>query len=237
MKLLKINDDFKDEQILKWDDLNNDIIFRKYLVKENSKIKLQKDQIGILFMEGKVYDLIEDEGMYLVCDVKNKNGLYEEWNDLIIRNTENEPLEIIIMNRKIIKHNKYFVTEPIEYIEYGKNESKEYYIKFNGNFDFYIENPKVFLSRVIGLRSHFSKQEIIEQIRKFVIESIKIGMEELSKGYKLSLEEVQTKSKELEIKLEKNDADQKLLEYGIRVTYFDIEDLEIVNKKKKFFKK
>ena len=115
-------------------------------------------------------------------------------------------------------------------------KSSEIYIKLEGFYDFRIEDTLKFLSKVIGLRNHFSKQELIEKIRKYIISSIEKGINEISEEYKLNIDTLVQKSKELEVKLKQNEYDVKLLEYGIKLLYFDVKDFEVSKKKFKFFK-
>lgn len=85
----------------------------------------------------------------------------------------------------------------------------------------------MFFSRVYGVREHYSKLELIEQIRKNAINSIKEGINELSNEYKLSIELVKTKTSELEIKVKENEYDLKLKMRGIKITYFELSELDI----------
>ena len=78
-----------------------------------------------------------------------------------------------------------------------------------------------------GVREHYSKLELIEQIRNNAINSIKEGINELSNEYKLSIELVKTKTSELEIKVKENDYDLKLKMRGIKITYFELSELDI----------
>lgn len=85
----------------------------------------------------------------------------------------------------------------------------------------------MFFSRVYGVREHYSKLELIEQIRKNAIGSIEEGINELSNEYKLSIELVKTKTSELEIKVKENEYDLKLKMRGISITYFELTELDI----------
>ena len=85
----------------------------------------------------------------------------------------------------------------------------------------------MFFSRVYGVREHYSKLELIEQIRKTTISSIEEGLNELSNEYKLSIELVKTKTSELEIKVKENEYDLKLKMRGITITYFELSELDI----------
>lgn len=237
MKFTKVKDNDIDVNV-ECNELNNDILFRKYNVKENNIVLLKENQFLILSEKGQVLDIEESAGKFKIEEGKSdKNEFFKEWENVNIQKSEKEPLNVIFLNRKIIRRNKYFIDEPIKYIEHNEKDKKIYYIKISGNYDFDIVDPKRFLGRVIGLRNHFSKQELIEQIRKYALQSIEKGINELSQEYKLNIDTIKTKSKELEIKLSKNESDDKLLEYGVKLTYFDIENLEFSEKKfRKFFK-
>lgn len=236
MKFEKIQ--MNNKNFLECNELDNDVLFRRYPIKYNDEILVKENQFVLLIEKGDVLDVEEKSGMYRIEEGSSqKNDFSKIWGNLKIKKSEDTPLSVIFLNRRIIRKNKYFIAEPIKYIEYDKNDEKEYYIKIKGCFDFHIIDPKMFINKVIGLRNHFSKQELIEQIRKYVVSSIEKGIKELSEEYKLDINTIQTKSKELQIKLSQNDSDEKLLEYGIKLNYFDIDEVEIVEKKKNFFKR
>ena len=86
----------------------------------------------------------------------------------------------------------------------------------------------MFFSRVFGVRDHYSKLELLEQIRVQAVNSIQEGINELSNEYKLSMELVKTKTSELEIKVKENEYDIKLKMRGIKITYFELTDIDIV---------
>ena len=89
---------------------------------------------------------------------------------------------------------------------------------------------------MIGLRSIYTKQELVERIRKYVLNSIEEGINEISREYKLDVNYLPENSKKLEVKLKQNKYDEKLSEYGVKITYFDITKLEVTKRKKfKFF--
>lgn len=236
MKFTKIQK--TEKNVLECNEINNDLLFRKYSVKYNDAIFVKENQFIILIENGKILDIEENEGIYLIEEGSStKNGFSETWGKIIIKKSENIPLSVVFLNRRIIRKNKYFIDEPIKYIEYDENGEKEFYIKLRGSFDFFIKYPIMFINKVIGLRNHYSKQELIEQIRKYVVKSIEDGIKELSEKYKLDIDTIQKKSKELKIKLSENDSDKKILEYGIKLNYFDIDKVEITEKKRTIFKR
>jgi membrane protease subunit (stomatin/prohibitin family) len=224
-------------KVIKCNDLNNDIIFMKYDVVLGDVIELDDNQYVVLIEKGTVYDAKENSGLYIVMNeiIDSDEDVKEEWKDLKIRKTDNDGLCVVFLNKNLIEHNKYIINDPIKYIDWKDGNSREVYIKVEGFYDFKIEDPKKLLSQVIGLRAHFSKQELIEKIRKFIINSIEKGINEVSEEYKLDIDNLVSESKKLGIEINQNEYDEKLLEYGVKITYFDISNFEISKKKNKIF--
>ena len=217
-------------------EFNNDILFKKYEI-NNNIIKVNKNQLVCLIEKGRILDYKDTQGEYIVENNKLPEKYDKPWNSFIIRDAETQSLCAVFFNKSIITNNKYIINDPIKYVNWKNGEEKEIYIKINGTYNFKIQDSAKFLSKAIGLSSIYVKQELIERIRGFVLNSIQIGINELSKEYKLDIDTLYSKSKELEIKLKQNEYDVKLLEYGIKLTYFDITNFEITKKKKKFLKK
>lgn len=238
IKLVSLLENKVDKKIIKCNNLSNDMIFMKYDVILGDIIEVSDSQYVVLIEKGIVYDTVDKSGQYIVMNeiIDSDKDIKDEWKDLKIRKTENNGLCVVFLNKNLIKHNKYIINDPIKYVDWKDGSSKEIYIKVEGFFDFKIEDPKKLLSKIIGIRNHFSKQELIERIRRFVVNSIEKGINELSEEYKLDIKTLETKSKELEIKLKQNEYDEKLLEYGVKLTYFDISHLEIAKRKFKIFK-
>ena len=232
-KFLNFSNYSKNLKLIECENLSNDLLFVKYDVSENDLIKLNNNQNIILVEKGKVLDIKEEKGIYEIKEIQEENNVFDE---LIIQKAENENLCVIFLNKSEIIHNKYIIDNPIRYIDWKNGESSEIYIKLEGFYDFRIEDTLKFLSKVIGLRNHFSKQELIEKIRKYIISSIEKGINEISEEYKLNIDTLVQKSKELEVKLKQNEYDVKLLEYGIKLLYFDVKKKKNKKKKFKFFK-
>lgn len=237
IKLVNLSQKQDDKKVIKCNKLNNNMIFMKYDVALGDIIEITDKQDVVLIEKGIVYDAKDNAGQYIVINeiIDSDEDEKEKWKDLKIRKTDNSGLCVVFLNKEVIDHNRYIIKNPIKYIDWNDGTSKDVYIKVEGFYDFKIEEPKRLLSQVIGLRAHFSKQELIERIRKFVVNSIEKGINEISEEYKLNIESLETKSKELEIKLKQNEYDKKLLEYGVKLTYFDIDHLEITQKKFKIF--
>lgn len=227
-KLIKISN-YENSNCIECNELTNDILIIKYSVNVNDIIKVKENQFVCMIEKGKLLDATSVSGVYQIIETEEK--VLEEYNDSSIRKTENEKLCVIFVNNNIIENNKYYIKEPIEYIDWTyPDEPLMTKIKGEGIFSFQIIDSMKFLKNmVIGLRNHYSKQELIEQIRNYIVNSIINGINEVSNEYKININEICEKSKDMEIKLSTNIYDEKLLEKGIKITFFDIEKLEIDN--------
>jgi len=235
MKLIKLEEALS-KNIIECKDLNNDIIFRKYNISEGNIIKVENNQIVCMSEKGRVLDIKEESGKYKVQNIDETDEEFDKkWKDLIIRKSEEEDLCIIFFNKNVIRHNKYFISDPIKYKNWKDEKEVEIFINLEGYYDFKIIDPKMLLSKIIGLRRYFTKQELIEKVRKYIVSSIEEGINEISEEYKLDIDTLTQNSDKLEVKLKQNEYDRKLEEYGIKLTYFDIKKFEITKKKFKFF--
>lgn len=236
-KFATLPEEYVSEKILKCDSLSNDMIFMKYDVNIDDVIVVKENEYAVLIEKGMVYDVKSEPGRFIILNeiIDSDIDIKDNWKDLKIRKSDDNTLCVVFLNKNLIKHNKYYINDPIKYKSWNEKDYYEMYIKLEGSYDFFIQDPKKMLSKVIGLRNHYSKQELIERIRKYVISSIEKGINELSEEYKLDIETLTQKSKELEIKLKQNEYDNKLLEYGVKITYFDIESFELAKKKFKIF--
>lgn len=236
MKLMFLQKENSDKKVIESKHLSNDTIFKKYNVSENDIIRIKQNEIVLLIKKGKLLDIKEDVGEYyvdnpIIIDKKTAHEL----KDVKIRKSENEKLCVLFINVGTLPNNKYIFNDPIQYIDWKNGESSKIYIKLEGLYDFKIENPKKFIGQVIGLRNIYTKQELIERIRKYVLNSIEEGINEISREYKLDVNYLPEHSKKLEIKLKQNKYDEKLSEYGVKITYFNITKLEVTKKKFKIF--
>lgn len=152
----------------------------------------------------------------------------ERWKGFKSPKKDDSGFCILIFNMKEIEGNSFHIDKPIKYTDWTKKDPVQAQFTCKGKFNFKIDDPALFFSRVYGVRDHYSKLELIEQIRKNAINSIQEGITELSEEYKLSIELVKTKTSELEIKVKENSYDLKLKMRGIKITYFELTDLDIV---------
>lgn len=227
-KLIKTSN-YKKYNCIECNELTNDTLIIKYSVNVDDVIKVKENQFVCMVEKGKLLDTANEIGEYKITETSEE--FIDEYKDTSIRKTEEENLCVVFVNNSIIENNKYYIKEPIEYIDWTyPDEPLIVKIKGEGIFSFQIVDSIRFLKNmVIGLRNHYSKQELIEQIRNYIVNSIIKGINEVSNEYKININEICEKSKDFEIKLSTNIYDEKLLEKGIKITFFDIEKLEIDN--------
>jgi membrane protease subunit (stomatin/prohibitin family) len=198
---------------------------------ENKRpVMLKEGQYAILYKAGKVHDAIHKKGLYEIeasKQAKTRKEM-EKWREFVPPKKDDSELCIIVFNMKEITQNNFYIDKPIEYIDWSKDKPIKARFTCKGKFNFKIEDPFLFFSRVFGVRDHYSKLELIEQIRKQAVSSIQEGINELSSEYKLSMELVKTKTSELEIKVNENEYDLKLKMRGIKITYFELTEIDII---------
>lgn len=242
MKFIKIQK--TNSKILECRDLNNDVLVRRVNTEiyNHMHVRILKNQYAILIESGRVIAVCDKAGDYEIdFDLKDDSNRLKMWCEYNDEKTKDLPLSIVFINLKEIKENKFYFKKPIEYVDwtnchYDENLKQKVPLKTefvgDGKFNFIIENPVLFLNSILGIREHYTKQELMEQIRKIVVNSIKLGINELGEEYKLSIQLVKNKSNELEIRVSQNDYDEKLAKRGIKITYFEITNFEEVNKTK-----
>ena len=160
-------------------ELNNDILIRKVLLGNKKFIFVKENQFVVFYGFGKILDIADEKGLYEVKKGESKNDL-SSWN-FIIQKAEDESNGVLFVNVSEIKNNKFYMKNLINYTDWTYEEEPfESKIRVQGIFNFKIIKPENFIKIVIGLRDHYSKPELLEQIRVFILKSIEEGIKELS---------------------------------------------------------
>ena len=230
---LKKNDnlnikDIDEKSIIKSVDLNNDILIRKLFVQDKKYVEIKKDECVICYSHGKICDVEDKKGLYEIVEgnVSSDKDL-SSW-DFMIQKAEEEEDGILFVNVSEIKNNKFYIRNPITYTDWTyDDEPFESKVRLEGVFNFKIIKPENFMKIVIGLRNHYSKPELLEQIRIYILKSIEEGIKELSEVHKVDISTFVNKIHELKIKVAQNSYDDKLLSKGIKITFFDIDKIDL----------
>ena len=190
MYLRKIEDlnekDINKELLLEVDRLDNDTLIRKILVGNKKYVEIKENQYVVFYGFGKIFDVEEECGLYEIVEGKSNKDL-SDW-DFVIQKAENEENGLLFINFSEIKNNKFYIRNPITYTDWTyENEPLESKLRLEGVFNFKIIKPNNFIKIVIGLREHYSKPELLEQIRIYIVKSIEEGIKELSEVHKIDI--------------------------------------------------
>lgn len=232
---LKKNDnlniqDIDEKLIIKSIDLNNDILIRKILIEDKKYVEIKNDEYVICYSHGKICDVEDKKGLYEIVNGNENNSSDKDLSswDFMIQKAEEEEDGILFVNVSEIKNNKFYIRNPITYTDWTyDDEPFESKVKLEGVFNFKIIKPENFMKIVIGLRDHYSKPELLEQIRIYILKSIEEGIKELSEVHKVDISTFVNKIHELKIKVAQNSYDDKLLSKGIKITFFDIDKIDL----------
>ena len=230
MYLRKIEDlnenDINKELLIEVDKLDNDTLIRKILIGNKKYVEIKENQYVVFYGFGKIFDVEEERGLYEIVEGKSNKDL-SDW-DFVIQKAENEEDGLLFINFSEIKNNKFYIRNPITYTDWTyENEPLESKLRLEGVFNFKIIKPDNFIKIVIGLREHYSKPELLEQVRIYILKSIEEGIKELSEVHKIDINTFVNKIHDLKIKVSQNNYDDKLLSKGIKVTFFDIDKVEL----------
>lgn len=207
MRFSNTYEDDEEYEIIECTKLNNDIlIYKKELDKiQPYVIKLKGNQYAVLFEEGQVLDIVNEEGIYTLKN-EPSSTFPEDLNDYQIKDNK-DSLCILFFNTDIITDNKFYIKKrPIKKI-YGE-----------GNFDFQIKSPLKLFNKVITIRTYYSKEELLEQIRERISKIVTNVIKEHKDEYELYEQYIDSS-----VNIFK--------EYGIKIVNSNIKDIQF---KKKF---
>ena len=232
MYLKEIKSIYNLEKVIRVDNLSNDILIRKVVLDNQKYLEISEEQVVVFYENGKIIDVVYKKGIYEISEGDTYRDLIL-WNFEIQKAEENES-GFLFINLAEIVNNKFFIRNPITYTDWSYEEEPfESKVKLEGVFNFKIVAPEKFLRIVIGLRENYSKPELLEQIRIYILKSIEEGTKELSEKFKIDINTLVNKAEEINVKVSQNEYDAKLLSKGIKVTYFDIKNVDTDDNTKK----
>ncbi len=186
--------------------LDNNILMEKQLLDENQHyvVKLKEAQSAILFEKGQVYDIVKEEGIYSIHLGPN-TSFPEDLLDYQIKENQDK-LCVIFLNRNLITNNKFYIPKKYRNNFYGE-----------GEFEFQIENPIKLFNKVIEVRSFYSREELLEQVRERISKIATEVIKKQGNEYFIN-EEIIVSSRNI------------LNEYGIKIMGADIKNIHFKKK-------
>lgn len=181
--------------------LDNNILLEKQFLDENQHylVKLKENQCAILFEKGQVYDIVKEEGMYSIHLGPNMS-FPEDLLEYQVKENQDK-LCVIFLNRNLITNNKFYIPKKHKNNFYGE-----------GEFEFQIVNPVKLFNKVIEIRSFYSREELLEQVRERIS--------------KIAIEVIKRQENEYFINEEIIVSSRNVLnEYGIKIMGADIKNI------------
>lgn len=186
--------------------LDNNILMEKQTLDKNQHyvVKLKEAEYAILFEKGQIYDMIKEEGMYML-NLENNHNLSEDIEDYHVKDNQ-DCLCVIFFNQNIIMKNKFYIPKKHKNNFFGE-----------GEFAFQIENPIKLFNKVIQIRKLYSREELLEQIRERLAKVVTAVIKQYQDEYKINEEIICSSVNIFE-------------EYGIKIIAADLKNIQFKKK-------
>lgn len=206
MRFSNVFEDDEEYNIIECTKLDNNILVYKQKLDENQHyvVKLKQNQYAVLFEKGQILDAINEEGIYTIR-VEPNTSFPEDFNDYVVKNNDDK-LCLIFFNLKIINGNKFYIKKKHRSDFYGE-----------GIFDFQIEKPIKLFNKVIQVRSYYSREELLEQIREKISKVVTSVIKNQPEAYIIEEEVI-------------NSSINIFKEYGIKIVSSDLKNIEFKKK-------
>lgn len=228
---------------------NNLLMMRKTtetgVITNKSVIRVMPAQCAIICQNGKVADIIAEEGDYIFDESASpsifagqfKETLKDIWERFQFAGASEDQQEVYFFNMKEIIDNKFGTVTPVIYKDWtymvpnkltGEMIPIIVKVKCHGNYTFKIENPLLFMQAIAGTARYYEKEQIIGQIKSEVLETLQNVLNELgTEEYKVPVMELPSQTDEIKDLLEKNNFDEQILQRGIKIVDLTIESISI----------
>ena len=246
-----LRDQWKD--LIMCDDMPNDtLMIRKTtptgVISNDSVIRVLPTQSAIICQDGKIMDIIAEPGDYVLDDSSSPSifaGQFKEtfkdmWERFQFGGGSANQQEVYFFNMKEIIDNKFGTVTPVIYKDWSyilKNKLTGEMIpiiikvKCHGNYTFKIANPILFMKNITGTAAYYKREDIVEQIRSEVMETLQSVLNELgTEEYKIPVMELPSQTDRIKDLMGEKDFDRKISARGIKMLGFTIESLSIDEK-------
>lgn len=243
-----LQDQWKD--LIVCENMPNNLLMMKKTTKtgvitNGSVIRVMPSQCAIICQDGKILDIIVEEGDYLFDESASPSifaGQFKDtFEDILERfqfggASENQQ-EVYFFNMKEIIDNKFGTATPIIYKDWsymlpnkltGEMLPIIIKLKCHGNYTFKIENPMIFMKKISGTAEYYQREQITEQIKSKVLETVQNVLNELgTEKYKIPVMELPGQINKIKQLIKEKNFDEKIKELGIEITGLIIESISI----------
>lgn len=241
------------KDLIACEDMSNDVLMIKKttetgVISNGSIIRVMPSQCAIICQNGKVHDIIAEEGDYIFDDSTSPSifagqilaNIKDVWERFTFAGATEDQQEVYFFNMKEIIDNKFGTVSPVIYRDWSYRVQNKMTgemlpiiikVKCHGNYTFRIINPLAFMEQIAGTTSCYYKEQITEQIRSEVLETLQNVLNELgTEKYKISVMELPSQTDEIKKIIKEKDFDGILKERGIEISDLVIESI-LIDKK------
>lgn len=243
-----LQDQWKD--LIACEDMPNDLLMMKKttetgVITKGSLIRVMPSQCAIICQNGKILDIIAEEGDYLLDESASpsifagqlKDTFKDIWDRFQFGGTSENKQEVYFFNMKEIINNKFGTVSPVVYKDWSYMLPNKFTgemvpiiikVKCHGNYTFKIENPMIFMEKISGTADYYQREKITEQIKSEVLETVQNVLNELgTEKYKIPVMELTGKIDEIKKLIKEKCLDEKLQQRGIEMLGLVIESISI----------
>lgn len=246
-----LQDQWKD--LIVCENMPNDLLMMRKTTKtgvitNGSIIRVMPSQCAVICQNGKILDIIAEEGDYLLDESASpslfagqfKDTFKDIWERVQFGGASDDQQEVYFFNMKEIVDNKFGTVTPVIYKDWsymlpnkltGEMLPIIIKVKCHGNYTFEIENPMLFMKKITGTAEYFQKGDITEQIKSEVLETLQNILNDLgSEEYKIPVMELPSQTDKIKQLIKENNFDEKIKERGIKISGLVIESISIDEK-------
>lgn len=233
---------------IKCENMGNDVLMvRKTtengVISKGSRIIVDPGQVALIVDSGTVLDGAAEPGDYSF-DASTAPSFFggdfgnvfkEMWERFKYEGTPSRGQAVYYFNTKEIMDNKFGTPAPIPYKDWGhpnfNPRNNSYYpmavnIKAFGSFTFKIYDPFLFMNRVGGTAGHYTKDNLITQIRSEFIAAFKNTLAELgSNEHKVEAMDLPHKDDEIVSIMREKKYDDHIAARGIAILSIAVENI------------
>jgi len=243
-----LQDQWKD--LIACENMPNDLLMMKKttetgVITNGSIIRVMPSQCAVICQNGKILDIIAEEGDYLLDESASpsifagqfKDTFKDIWERFQFGGASEDQQEVYFFNMKEIIDNKFGTVTPVIYKDWsymlpnkltGEMLPIIIKVKCHGNYTFKIENPMMFMEKISGTADYYQREQITEQIKSEVLETVQNVLNELgTETYKIPVMELPGQIDEIKQLIKEKSFDEKLKERGIEISGLVIESISI----------
>lgn len=243
-----LQDQWKD--LIACENMPNDLLMMKKttetgVITNGSVIRVMPSQCAVICQNGRILDIIAEEGDYLLDESASpsifagqfKDTFKDIWERFQFGGASEDQQEVYFFNMKEIINNKFGTVTPIIYKDWsymlpnkltGEMIPIIIKVKCHGNYTFKIENPMMFMEKITGTADYYQREQITEQIKSEVLETVQNVLNELgTETYKIPVLELPGQIDEIKQLIKEKSFDEKLKERGIEISGLVIESISI----------